>query len=362
MSHLECSRCRKTYDQAKVNSLCLCGSPLLVRYDLTLLQRNVAKESLVYRRKDLWRYSEFLPLANEDSIVSLGEGFTPILRAGTLGSRLGFHHLFIKDESLNPTGTFKARGASVGVSKAKELGLKKVALATAGNAGGAWSLYGAKAGLEMIIAMPARAPAVNKNECVISGARLYLVDGLISDAGKLIADGVCLHGWFNASTLKEPYRIEGKKTLGLEIAEQFGWNVPDAVVYPTGGGVGIIGIWKALQELQLIGWIEKRMPKMISVQAEGCSPIVRAFNQKMKESEVFAGAQTRADGICVPKALGDFLVLQAVYESGGTAVSVTDDEIKNFLKSGSDLMRMNRFLRVAPNLSTCYYHGGVFFS
>ncbi len=324
---LECPKCHATYTPSEVHNLCRCGSPLLVRYDLKRLEQAVTKEDLKGRRADLWRYREFLPLEQEENIVSLGEGFTPIFTANNLGPETGFKHLYIKDEGLNPTGTFKARGAAVGVSKAKELGIKAIAMPTAGNAGGAWSSYGAKAGIEMTIAMPVDAPDLAKKECVVSGARTYLVKGLISDAGKIIDQGVKKYGWFDASTLKEPYRIEGKKTMGLEIAEQFDWQLPDAVLYPTGGGVGIIGIWKALQELQAIGWIKGPLPKMISVQAEGCSPIVKAFREGKKESEFFQGAQTIAGGIRVPKALGDFLVLEAVYASGGTAVSVSDKEI-----------------------------------
>ncbi len=326
---LECPQCHATYQASEVHNLCRCGSPLLVRYDLERLGQAVNKEDLKGRRADLWRYWEFLPLEQEENIVSLGEGFTPIFTANNLGREMGFKHLYIKDEGLNPTGTFKARGAAVGVSKAKELGIKAIAMPTAGNAGGAWSSYGAKAGIEMTIAMPVDAPDLAKKECVVSGARTYLVKGLISDAGKIIAQGVKKYGWFDASTLKEPYRIEGKKTMGLEIAEQFNWELPDAVLYPTGGGVGIIGIWKALLELQAIGWIKGPLPKMISVQAEGCSPIVKAFRESRKESEFFQGAQTIAGGIRVPKALGDFLVLEAVYKSGGAAVSVSDAEIKD---------------------------------
>ncbi|MDN5347863.1 MAG: threonine synthase [Clostridia bacterium] len=332
LTHLECPKCGAAYDPSQVVNLCACGSPLLARYDLERLARAVTKEDLVGRRADLWRYWEFLPLERKENIVSLGEGFTPILRAPNLGRELRLKHLYIKDEGLNPTGTFKARGAAVGVSKAKELGIKKIALPTAGNAGGAWSAFGVKAGMEMIIAMPQDAPDLAKKECIVTGATTYLVEGLISDAGQIIARGVKEYGWFEASTLKEPYRIEGKKTMGLEIAEQFNWELPDAVLYPTGGGVGIIGIWKALNELKEIGWIEGPMPKLISVQAEGCAPIVKAFAEGKKESEFWHGARTIAGGIRVPKALGDFLVLEAVYSTKGTAVSVSDAEIMEALK------------------------------
>lgn len=331
VSHLECPKCRQTYDCDRVINTCQCGSPLLVRYDLTRL-KTLKKDVLIGRRADLWRYWEFLPLRNPENIVTLGEGYTPIFKAENLGKELGFDFLYIKDEGLNPTGTFKARGAAVGVSRAKELGVKKIAMPTAGNAGGAWSAYARKAGIEAVIAMPKDAPDLAKKECIITGATTYLVNGLISDAGKIIGRGVRKYGWFEASTLKEPYRIEGKKTMGIEIAEQFDWELPSAVLYPTGGGVGIIGIWKALKELQEIGWIGEKLPKMIAVQAEGCAPIVKAFKEGKKESEFWQGAQTIAGGIRVPKALGDFLVLEAVYESGGVAVSVSDEEILQAMK------------------------------
>ncbi|MEW6661880.1 MAG: threonine synthase [Bacillota bacterium] len=330
LSHLECPKCAKTYDAHQVQGLCQCGSPLLVRYNLAAMQ-GLSKDILQGRTSTLWRYEEFLPVVNNDNIVTLGEGLTPILNMPELGRYLGFENLYLKDEGLNPTGTFKARGAALGVSRAKELGIKKIAMPTAGNAGGAWSAYGARAGIEMIVAMPEDAPEMAKKECVAYNATTYLVQGLISDAGKIINKGVQEYGWFEASTLKEPYRIEGKKTMGLEIAEQFNWELPDAVLYPTGGGVGIIGIWKALLELREIGWIKGKLPKMIAVQAEGCSPIVKAYQQGLKHSEFFEGANTIAGGIRVPKALGDFLVLEAVYDSGGTAIAVSDEEIMESL-------------------------------
>lgn len=329
---LECPKCKSNYSASEAHNLCQCGAPLLVRYDLDKIGKSLKKEDLIGRRADLWRYREFLPLEQEENLMSLGEGFTPNFHTTKLGNELGFKHLFIKDEGFNPTGTFKARGAAVGISKAKELGVQSIAMPTAGNAGGAWSAYGAKAGIKSTIVMPMDAADLAKKECIIYGAETYLVNGLISDAGKIIAHGVNKYGWFDASTLKEPYRIEGKKTMGLEIAEQFNWKLPDAILYPTGGGVGIIGIWKALQELKYIGWITGPMPKLISVQAEGCSPIVKAFKEGKTESEFFEGAQTLAGGIRVPKAIGDFLVLEAIYKSKGTAVSVSDEEIKNAVK------------------------------
>ena len=276
----------------------------------------------------MWRYREFLPVGDPAHIISLGEGWTPMLHLATLGAEMGLPHLYLKDEGLNPTGTFKARGAAAGISKARELGITEVAMPTAGNAGGAWAAYGARAGMQVHVAMPADAPDITKAECRAYGASLTLVDGLISDAGRIIAEGVQQHGWFDVSTLKEPYRIEGKKTMGLEIAEQFGWQLPDVILYPAGGGVGIIGIWKAIQELWEIGWVTDPAPRLTVVQAEGCAPIVRAFERGADESEFWQGAQTIAAGLRVPKALGDFLVLHAVRETGGTAVSVSDEEIR----------------------------------
>ncbi len=327
LDHLECPKCGARYDAGEPHNLCACGSPLLAFYDLERLAADLRPADLVGRIHTMWRYREFLPVADPGNIVSLGEGWTPMLHAGRLGDALGLSQLWIKDEGLNPTGTFKARGASAGISRARELGIAAVAMPTAGNAGGAWAAYGARAGIQVHVAMPRDAPAINQMECRLFGAHLTLVDGLISDAGRLIAQGVAEHGWFDVSTLKEPYRIEGKKTMGLEIAEFFGWQMPDVVIYPAGGGVGIIGIWKALRELQEIGWVAGPLSRMVVVQAAGCAPMVRAFEQGREESEFWEGAQTMAAGLRVPKALGDFLVLQAVYETGGTAVAVTDEAI-----------------------------------
>jgi threonine synthase len=299
----------------------------LVIYDLDRLAANVQPADLVNRPANMWRYREFLPVSDAENIVSLGEGYTPMLHTARLGHELGLDWLWVKDEGLNPTGTFKARGASAGISRAGELGATAVAMPTAGNAGGAWAAYAARAGIRLHVAMPRDAPAINKMECQLYGAHLVLVDGLISEAGKLIAQGIAEHGWFDASTLKEPYRIEGKKTMGLEIAEFFDWHMPDVVVYPAGGGVGIIGIWKALRELRDMGWVSGRLPRMVIVQASGCAPLVRAFEEERDASEFWEGAQTMAAGLRVPKALGDFLVLQAVRETEGTAVAVSDADI-----------------------------------
>ena len=327
VSHLECPKCGATYESEKPIQLCQCGSPLLVQYALKKVRENFSKESLVSRKADLWRYLELLPIKNEENVVSLGEGMTPLLPLKNLGRRSGMSNLYLKDEGLIPTGTFKARGAAVGASRAKELGIKVLAMPTNGNAGGAWAAYCAKAGIKAVIVMPKDAPIIHRKEVAITGASLFLVNGLISDAGKIVNRAVAEYGWFDASTLKEPYRIEGKKTMGLELAEQFGWEMPDVIIYPTGGGVGIIGIYKGLKELQEIGWVSGRMPRLVAVQSTGCAPIVKAWEEKKKESVFWENARTIAFGLTVPKALGDFLVLEAVYNTNGCAVAVEDDEI-----------------------------------
>jgi threonine synthase len=327
VSHLECPKCGASYESEKPVQLCQCGSPLLVQYDLKKVRENFSKESLVSRKADLWRYLELLPIKNENNVVSLGEGMTPLLSLKNLGPKSGMSNLYLKDEGLIPTGTFKARGAAVGASRAKELGIKVLAMPTNGNAGGAWAAYCAKAGIKAVIVMPKDAPIIHRKEVAITGANLFLVNGLISDAGKIVNRAVAEYGWFDASTLKEPYRIEGKKTMGLELAEQFGWEMPDMIIYPTGGGVGIIGIYKGLKELQEIGWVSGRMPRLVAVQSTGCAPIVKAWEEKKKESVFWENARTIAFGLTVPKALGDFLVLEAVYNTDGCAVAVEDDEI-----------------------------------
>ncbi|MBP5275323.1 MAG: threonine synthase [Lachnospiraceae bacterium] len=327
LKELYCPKCSKVYDADKIQHLCECGSPLLVRYDLEKAKKELSKDILAGRENSLWRYKELLPVTDDENIVSLGEGMTPVIPLRALGEKIGLNNLYLKDEGIIPTGTFKARGAAVGISKAKELGVDTIAMPTNGNAGAAWSVYGARAGIRSVIVMPEDAAKITRNECAAAGADLYLVKGLISDAGKIVASSIQKNGWYDASTLKEPYRIEGKKTMGLEIAEQFSWEVPDAILYPTGGGVGIIGIYKALKELQAIGWIGDKLPKLISVQAEGCAPIVKAFEEKKDSSEFFENSETVAFGINVPKALGDFLVLKAIYDTNGAAVSVSDEEI-----------------------------------
>lgn len=330
--NLYCPKCGREYSLGEVHHLCECGAPLLVGYDIDAARRVLRRDTFSGRTPSLWRYRELLPVSDDANIVTLGEGFTPLLPLRRAGEKSGIKHLYIKDEGIIPTGTFKARGAAVGVSRAKELGVETIAMPTNGNAGAAWSVYGAKAGIRSVIVMPEDAPSITRNECAAAGADLYLVKGLISDCGKIVAASVARHGWYDASTLKEPYRIEGKKTMGLEIAEQMGWRMPDVILYPTGGGVGIIGIYKALTELRELGLVEGRLPRLVAVQAEGCRPIVTAFEQHRAESAFHENSATIAFGINVPKALGDFLVLDAIYKTEGTAVAVGDDEILSALR------------------------------
>ncbi|MGB5985491.1 MAG: threonine synthase [Desulfobacterales bacterium] len=327
VSHLECPKCQHSYPSEQRIQLCQCGAPLLVRYDLEKVTQALKPSDLISRAPDLWRYRELLPVREPDNVVTLGEGMTPLLPLKRLGPHIGIPNLYLKDEGIIPTGTFKARGAAVGVSRAKELGIDVLAMPTNGNAGAAWAVYCAAAGIKAVIVMPEDAPPIPRGECAVSGASLFLVNGLISDAGKIVGRAVAKHGWFDASTLKEPYRIEGKKTMGLEIAEQFGWELPDVILYPTGGGVGIIGIYKALRELQQMGWIKGKFPRLVAVQSTGCAPIVKAWEEKRSESDFWPNAETLAFGITVPKALGDFLVLDAIYKTEGCAVSVEDQEI-----------------------------------
>ena len=300
---------------------------MLARYDLEAVKRSVSREELQTREPSLWRYHEVLPVRHEENVVTLGEGMTPLLPLKRLGTRLHMPQLYVKDEGVIPAGSFKARGAAVGVSRAKELGVKTLAMPTNGNAGGAWALYSARAGIQSVIVMPEAAPVITRNECAISGASLFLVNGLISDAGAIVGRAVKARGWYDSSTLKEPYRIEGKKTMGYEIAEQFHWEMPDVILYPTGGGVGLIGIYKALREMQQLGWIGERLPRLVAVQSAGCAPIVEAWREGKESSEYWKNSRTIAFGINVPKALGDFLVLEAVRHTHGCAIAVKDDDI-----------------------------------
>jgi threonine synthase len=328
VTHLECALCHLKHEAWRLLNLCReCGKPLLVRYDLWQAARTLTRESLAGRRADLWRYREVLPVENDENIVSLGEGWTPLLRAKNLGAQVGIDQLYIKDESQNPTQSFKARGMSAAVSMAKELGATKLAVPSAGNAAGALAAYAARAGIECFIFMPEDTPRANVIECEQTGAHVTLMAGLITDCGAEVARRKDAEGWFDVSTLKEPYRVEGKKTLGYELAEQFNWELPDVIVYPTGGGTGLIGMWKAFAEMEEMGWIDSRRPRMVTVQASGCAPIVNAFETGKRFADEFADAATVASGLRVPKAIGDFLILDALRESGGTAVAVTDQEL-----------------------------------
>jgi len=325
LTHLECSRCGKHYAADERQTLCpACARPLLARYDLESIRGSWDRDALRTRPETLWRYREVLPVRDERQAVQLGEGYTPLVHARRLGEALGLPHLYVKDESLNPTGSFKARGLAVAVSRARELGVAEVAIPSAGNAAGAMAAYAARAGLRAHVFMPADVPLPFRQECAAFGAEVTLVDGLITDCGKRVRQGVQEHGWFDMSTLKEPYRLEGKKTMGYELAEQFGWRLPDLIVYPTGGGTGLIGMWKAFSEMEALGWIDSQRPRMVAVQAEGCAPIPRAFHAGEEFAAPWEGARTVAAGLRVPSAVGDFLILRALRESGGTAVAVSD--------------------------------------
>ena len=339
LTHLQCPRCDAGYDAQRLQNLCSCGSPLLARYDLDAVRRAVQPVTFAERGADLWRYRELLPVANPDQVATFGEGWTPLWPAGRYGARIGVPRLLIKDEGLLPTGSFKARGAAVGVARARELGVRHVAMPTNGNAGAAWATYAARAGLRATIAMPLAAPVITRHECLAAGAELSLVDGLIGDAGRYIAQLIAESGGeiFDASTLKEPYRLEGKKTMAYEIVEQLGWRVPDVILYPTGGGVGLIGIAKALAEMRTLGWLDERSPRLVAVQSTGCAPIVRAFQEGARRARPWDDAHTVAFGITVPAPLGDELILDALYASGGTAVAVSDEELLADLRAfGAD--------------------------
>ena len=322
-----CPRCDHRFPLSRLLNLCTCGSPLLVRYDLKKASANFSISSLQGRVSSLWRYRELLPLRDDANLVSLGEGFTPLLPAKSLAGELGLKRLWIKDEAQNPTGSFKDRGLSLAISRAKELGVKKAAIPSAGNAGGSLAAYAARAGIEAHVFMPRDTPIANQIEVQQYGARLTLVDGLINDCGRIINERKTAEGWFDISTLKEPYRVEGKKTMGYEIAEQLNWTLPDVIIYPTGGGTGLIGMWKAFQEMAELGWIGSKRPRMVSVQASGCAPIVKAFGEGRETAEPWQNAKTVASGLRVPQAVADFLMLRALRESNGTALSVSDEEM-----------------------------------
>jgi threonine synthase len=327
VTHLECSATGERYPADELHNLSRAGKPLLVRYDLAGVKKSLSREALAQRPHDLWRYRELLPVRRVENIVSLGEAITPIVAMPKLAKKLTVAEILVKDEGRLPTGSFKARGLAMAVSMAKALGVTHMAMPTNGNAGSALAAYASRAGIKTTVFCPQDTPEVNVREIALQGATVYRVNGLIDDCGKIVMQGQAKVGWFDTSTLKEPYRIEGKKTMGLELAEQLGWELPDVVLYPTGGGTGLIGMWKAFAELEAIGFIGKKRPRMVAVQAAGCAPIVRAYDAGVEHAPRWEDAQTIAAGIRVPQAIGDFLVLRAVRESGGFAIAVTDEAI-----------------------------------
>ena len=327
VTHLECALCGRQYEPGRVYNLCICGAPLLVRYDLRRAAETMVRERMSSRPPTLWRYREVLPVTNDVSILCLGEGFTPLIHAQRLGNRLGLPNLYLKDEALNPTGSFKARGLAVATSMANELGLRKLAIPSAGNAGGALAAYAAHGGLEAAVFMPAETPLMNRRECALLGARVVLVSGSIKDCGRAMREQLKDGDWFDVSTLREPYRLEGKKTMAYEVVEQLERRVPQAMIYPTGGGTGLIGMWKAFDEMEELGWIGSVRPRMFSVQAQGCAPIVRAFAQGRDRAAEWEAPQTLASGLRVPSAIGDFMMLRAIRESRGSALAVPDSEM-----------------------------------
>jgi threonine synthase len=321
---LECTNCRKKFDAAVEQHVCICGKPLFAKYDLKKSAETLSLKNLASRSRTLWRYAEVLP---EGEPITLGEGMTPLLATPRLGASMGLRRLFVKDEGLNPTGSFKARGMTAAVTRAKQLGARTLAAPTAGNAGGALAAYAAAAGLPAVIVMPADTPAANVMECQAFGAKVIKIDGLISDCGKYVAENKEREGWYDVSTLKEPYRVEGKKTMGYELWEQFGGKLPDVILYPTGGGVGLIGMCKAFDEMQEMGWIGSERPRMVAVQAEGCAPIAKAWDEHRDKTDFFPNAATMASGLRVPGPLGDLLILRMLKQTKGTALTVSDEEM-----------------------------------
>lgn len=328
LSHLECGLCGERLEAERLWNLCpRCQKPLLARYDLEAARASVDRSSIAGREPTMWRYRELLPVKDLRFKLCLGEGFTPLFHARRLGGEVGFENLYIKDEGLNPTGSFKARGLAVAISRAWELGVHAVSIPTAGNAGCAMSAYAALAGMKAHVFMPADVPKPFVNECRVLGAEVTLINGLITDCGKAAQEGIKKYGRFDVSTLKEPYRIEGKKTMGYELAEQMGWTLPEVIIYPTGGGTGLVGMWKAFDEMEKLGWIGPKRPRMVVVQSDGCAPMVKAFREGKEFAETWPNARTIADGMRVPAAVGDFLILRALRESRGTAVAVPDSAI-----------------------------------
>ncbi|UCC12672.1 MAG: threonine synthase [candidate division WOR-3 bacterium] len=333
VKYLQCAGCGARVEDDRLWNVCtVCGKPLVAIYDLKKVRKKITRDAIKSRPPDLWRYHELLPVEDPDGIRSLGEGYTPLVHAARLGERLGFPTLYIKDESQNPTGSFKARGMAVAVARARELDVREIVLPSAGNAASALSAFSALHGLNAYVYLPHDIAKTYVIECISMGAHVELVPGLITDCGERAAQDAAQHDRFNMATLREPYRIEGKKTMGLELAEQMGWTLPDVIIYPTGGGTGLIGMWKSFEELQNMGWITSRLPRMVSVQSQGCAPIVRAFTAGAETAQPWAEAATIADGLRVPAALGDFMILRALRESRGTAVAVSDEEMLNAIK------------------------------
>ncbi len=341
LTHLECTYCHNTYSADEPHRTCdECGKVLYPRYDLEAAKAAFSRETLKERPANMWRYFEVMPILDEANVITLGEGFTPIFKTERLGREFGCTALYIKDEGVNPTASFKARGLSAAVSKAKELGLNRLTMPSAGNAASAMTAYAAKGGMDAYVFMPKDAPEANQKEVIITGGHLSLVDGLISDAGRVSRQKAAEDNLFDISTLQEPYRVEGKKTMGYEIAEHMDWTLPDAIIYPTGGGTGIVGMWKAFEEMETMGWIDSKRPKMYCVQSDGCAPIVRAFHEGAEFAEPWQDAHTVAAGIRVPGAIGDYLILGALRDSGGGALTVTDDEIVHYMKLVASLEGM----------------------
>jgi threonine synthase len=351
VTHLECANCFERYDANLAHGLCVkCQRPLWVRYDLNAVKKAVSRDDLRLRPQTMWRYRELLPIFEDANIVSLGETTTPIVAAPRLAAALGVDEILVKDESRLPTGSFKARGMAMAISKARQFGVRRVAAPTAGNAGGAMAAYAARAGMEAYVFMPQDTPTINAKECWLAGAKTFHVNGLITDCGKIVAEGKAEKGWFDLSTLKEPYRIEGKKTMGLELAEQLDWELPDVILYPTGGGTGLIGMWKAFAELEHIGWLKSaRKPRMISCQSDGCAPIARAFEQGARFAVKFDNAHTIASGVRVPSAVGDFMILDAVRASGGSAVAAPERGIEHWMRKAISL----EGLSICPESAVC---------
>jgi threonine synthase len=351
VTHLECALCQQRHEASQVQNLCTsCQRPLWVRYDLDAIRKKFTMRTLFGRPPTLWRYLEMLPVRDPSNIVSLTETITPILETNRLAAQFGVEHLYVKDESRLPTGSFKSRGMAMAISKAKEFGITQVAVPTAGNAGGALAAYAARAGMEAYVFMPEDTPTINQKECYLAGARTFLVNGLITDCGRIVGEGKKIKGWFDVSTLKEPYRIEGKKTMGLELAEQFDWELPDVILYPTGGGTGLIGMWKAFAELDALGWLKSsKKPKMISCQSDGCAPIAVAFAKGERFATKFENAATIASGIRVPAAVGDFMILDAVRESGGVALATPEADISKWMR----LAASQEGIALCPESAVC---------